>query len=261
MSIRTVFGFMMALGLSLVLVAGCRKVETRSNPELLREAMAASDEGKWQEARALSYRAVQQNPGDVNALVALSRMLEQEGQFDQALAQLDQAVNLDPGHFAAQYNRGRILFEHDHLQDCPISLEKALALRPDHVDTRLLLAQTYAALGNHRDAIRHYVALARNPQYAKGGDVYNEIGVLCIAAGDPAKAAQFMTIAFRNDPENPQIVYNLAVLCDEHLKKPSRAVEFYNRYLKLTEGNAAFSARREKVSGRIQQLGGVPGGA
>jgi tetratricopeptide (TPR) repeat protein len=251
----------MAVGLSTVLVVGCRKVESRSNPELLREAMTAADQGNWKEARALSYRAVQQNPGDVNALVALSRTLEQEGQFDLALAQLDQAVKLDPGHFAAQYNRGRVLFEHDHLQDCPTPLEKAIALRPDHIDTRLLLAQTYAALGNHRDAIRHYAALARNPQYAKGGDVYNELGVLCIAAGDTAKAAQFMTIAFRNAPENPQVVYNLAVLCDEHLKKPAKAVEFYNRYLTLTVNNATYAARREKVSVRIQQIGGVPAGS
>jgi len=241
---------------ALSLPCGCRKEAARSNPELIRLALAAADAGDWKGARALGYQAVQQNPADVNALVALALMLEQHGQADQALTHLSRAAELDPGHFAAQYNRGRILFLHEHLQDCPAPLEKALALRPGHAGTLLLLARSYAAMGNHRDAIRRYAMLARDPLYASGADVFNEIGVLYLAMGDTARAAQSLAIASRNAPDNPQVAYNLAVLCDAHLARPAQAAKFYQDYLRLTEGNVALAIRREQVRQRLAALSG-----
>ncbi len=256
MGMRMTVGLLI-LGVALAMLpTGCRKQASWSNPELVRMALAAADRGEWKAARAYSYQAVQQNPEDVNALVALAQMLEQHGQVDQALAQLSKAVELDPGHFAAQYNRGRILFEHDHLQDCPAPLEKALALQPGHPETLMLLARSYAAMGNHRDAIRRYAALARDPHFASGGEVFNEIGVLYLAMGDTARAAQSLAIASRKAPESPTIAYNLAVLCDAHLGRPAHAVKFYQDYLRLTEGNVALANRREQVRRHLARIGG-----
>lgn len=256
MKIRTVWGWMAVGGLCSTLLVGCGDRARRDNRELLQEAMAATDRGEWKKAQSLSYQATQQDPQDVNALVMLAGTLEQNGQYDQALTQLRRAIEIDPDHFAAQYNAGRILFDHQQFQDCPAPLEKALALRPNHADARMLLARTYAALGNPQAAIRHYVVLARDPQYASGSEIFNEIGVLLINAGDDAKGATFLAKAYRSTPNCPEVIGNLAILCDEHLGQRVKAVALYRRYLQVTEGNLAYATRRDKVAARIKHLGG-----
>lgn len=52
--------------------------------------------------------------------------------------------------------------------------------------------------------------------------------------GKVSEAEQLYLEALKRDSSNPRVHYNLGVLCDDYLKDPRKAVQYYRRYLELS---------------------------
>jgi tetratricopeptide (TPR) repeat protein len=118
----------------------------------------------------------------------------------------------------------------------------------------VLLAKSSAALGRSREAAGFYATLARHPMYKDKPEPYNELGVIYVNQKDYRKALACFNEAYRKAPKNHIVVLNLGILYDVHLKNPSDAIKFYNKYQELTFNNPELEPVRDKLNRRIQVL-------
>ena len=250
----------------LLLSSSCgKKKEYESNDILLAKAVkSAAEDCDWEAAKALAYKAREQNPNDPAARIMFALALEQCSDLDRAVEEITTAASLAPSDFMAQYTKGRILFKAEMYQDCPAPLETAREIRPGNPQVLLLLAETYAMLKNYKESIKNYVALAKTDIYKNKPEPYNEIGVLFFKKKNYKMSLEFFNRAYAKSSDSPAVNLNLGVFWDtvsvlykkeaaSSGKAAGNALKYYTKYIKLTEGLSR-DANRKKVSARIEQL-------
>jgi len=98
----------------------CKDKQYQSNAVLLKKAItAANDNGEWEDAKALAFKAREQDLNDANARVMFALALEQCDDLDRAVEEIKVAASLDADNFMAHYTKGRILFKTERYEDCP----------------------------------------------------------------------------------------------------------------------------------------------
>ncbi|MHB2026058.1 MAG: tetratricopeptide repeat protein [Elusimicrobiota bacterium] len=188
------------------------------------------------------YRhALEKNPGDVPARIALSGLLEKSGQLGLAINQLEDAARRDPGNAnilmnvgvlrhhagdlggavkwlqesivadpdqaAAYYNLGIVQSDENSLERSKRSLKKALDLDPDYLDAAYALAVVEQKQGRIKDAIAQYrKVLAISPQKL---EALNNLGGLYEMGGDLTRAERYLSAALILDPTRPSLLNNL----------------------------------------------------
>lgn len=253
--------------LSGAMISCGKKEPYKSNSVLLKQAIAsAADNGNFQSAMKLAFKARNQNPKDANARIMLALAMEQLNDLDHATEEIKVAADLAPDNFMANYTKGRILFKAKIYEDCPAPLSKAKQLKPDDFATILLLAKTYAHLNNYKDAIKNYALLGKMKGYKDKYKIYNEIGILLLKKKDYKRAYSFLTKAIKEKPDSVIINRNMAIFWDKMallLKKSKnqkarlyalQAVKFYNIYIKLAENNPRNAGDTDKAKERISAL-------
>ena len=250
-----------------LLFSSCGKQKKyESNAVILKKALTAvMENGEWEKAKALAYKAKEQNPDDPSARIMFALALEQCGDLDRAMEEINVAVNLAPSDFMANYTKGKLHFKAENYEDCPLVLEKAKELRPENPQVLLLLARTYAILNIENKAIQNYVALAKTPDYKNQPEVYNELGVIFYKKKDYKRAVRFFDEAYNKNSDSPAVNGNLAVfwdniamICAADINKASKAAEnavkYYTAYEELIKMNPRADVKRKKILDRIDFL-------
>ncbi|HYI93013.1 MAG TPA: tetratricopeptide repeat protein [Bryobacteraceae bacterium] len=123
------------------------------------QATVLVQRAKFGQAKELSARFIQVNPGDYRGyyfLASAKNGLQEEGVRD-ALAQ----SLARKGDFAAAHALlGKLQLRAGEYADAVGSLEKAARYRPDLVQAHLHLAQAYRKLGREEDAMREFGVVA-----------------------------------------------------------------------------------------------------
>lgn len=110
------------------------------------------------DARAAYQRAIELDPGHIDAHVNLGRMLHEEGAPAAAEKHYRIALDLDPAHPIAAFNLGVSLEDLGRTADAIATYEKAIAIDPENADAHYNLAGIYERKGDKPAALRHLKA-------------------------------------------------------------------------------------------------------
>lgn len=144
-------------------------------------------------------RALEINPGYVEAAMALAITYNDLGRFSEANAIL-RRVTTKPQTSPSQLIRHKIANLHAEvahayrsaslLKEAVIEYRRALGLAPDFVDLRQKLAQTLAEQGQYEEAAEHFhLILNEQPNNAQ---VALELALVCISLNEEAEARRLL---------------------------------------------------------------------
>jgi tetratricopeptide (TPR) repeat protein len=169
------------------------------------------------------------------------------------------------GTFAFHRDRGDSYRTLERWNDARQEYEFALRQAPGDAETRALLGEMQARIGDERRALRNLAQAAKDAPslsavpYRKGNalralkrnelaigayldavrldgtnkDALNNLGVSYMETGSYDRAAQTFERLLAQDPNQANAILNLGILYEEHLDDTKKAADFYNRYLDL----------------------------
>lgn len=131
--------------------------------------------------------------------------------------------------------------------------EKIVAADPKNVNAWIALGNDYFDTEQAQKSINAYgKALELQPN---NPNVLTDQGVMFRKVGWYDKALANFEKAQKLEPNHLQSLYNMGVVYANDLKQPAKAVEVWNRYLKLDSN----SATANQIRGLIEQIGtGAP---
>jgi tetratricopeptide (TPR) repeat protein len=180
------------------------------------------------------------------------------------------------GTFAFHRDRGDQLRMAERWADALTEYEYALRLAPGDAETRALLGEMQARVGDSRRALRNLDQAARdNPSlaavpYRRGNalralkrydeaigayldalrldgrhaDSLNNLGVTYMETNRPDRAAATFERLLQIHPNHPNALLNLGILYEDSLNNPKAAEAYYERYLALGDVPRKTEVRR-----------------
>ena len=153
-------------------------------------AVLAVDAGRWAEAASHARRAVELNPGYVDAYGNLGLALDHLGQHEEAQRYFATALRLNPAHPETNNNLGQVLMEAGRFDEAVQHLHAALRARPEYAEPHNNLGSVLLRQGRFAEAVAQFEeALRRKPAFA---EPHNNLGIIFEQQGRFAEAiAQF----------------------------------------------------------------------
>lgn len=193
-----------------------------------------------------------------------------------------QETELALGTYAFHRDKGDSYRESKRYPEAAVEYETALKIDPENVETRTLLAEMYALVGKSEEAEEQFtVAKEKAPEdsriYYKQGNAYfddekydlaigsylkaleinpkdkfvlNNLGVVYMEKKEFSKAVERFKQVLEVDPEYEMAVLNLGIIYDENLVDKPKALEYYDKYIKL---NGPRKAEVERWAGAIRK--------
>lgn len=125
-------------------------------------------QGKVDEAIACYRRALEQNPGSMEAHYNLGEALQAQGKLDSAAASYRRALELSPDYSAAHNNLGNVLRDQGKLPEAHASFCRALELKPESVVAHINLGNVLRDLDRPEEALACWRrALELKPGFAE----------------------------------------------------------------------------------------------
>lgn len=244
-------------------VEGCRsllaEVRAQTEPDVpvdlpLFEGLCARRQGDFDTAIAHLRDAALRAPEAPHLQRELGQALIEAGQVQEGLDALREAVRLsddDPKLRHEFYlQNGIALYGGGYVDAAVTSLRKALRFDKDPV--------TYAVLGHllvelkrdsdALDAIREGIE-----HFAHDSELHHIAGLALAVKQQPFEAAKAFTRAIELDPRRGDPLHSLG-LCFESLGDATRAIEAYERCLRLECGDAVRADARQRVDRLRAQL-------
>jgi tetratricopeptide (TPR) repeat protein len=109
---------------------------------------ALAEKSSPEEAAKRFRRALELDPGHVDANVNLGNLLLAIGRFEEAASHFARALERAPDHLAARTNLGAALATLGRFEEARGHLERAVALAPENVELLLTLARVQANAGD-----------------------------------------------------------------------------------------------------------------
>jgi tetratricopeptide (TPR) repeat protein len=254
---KSYFWAILALLLTVLMLAGCGKSQPMSTQALMNTALSEASRGEWEDALDRLETVCSREPHNISALVFKALAYEGCGKNDLAFNTARTAVKIAPTNFQAQYTLGRLYAnDKEKMQDAITPLLRALELKPGDTNTLLLLGRCSSTL-KLDSAIKYYRELAANPKFKRRAELWNEMAVYYAERKQIRPAAKCFVKAYKLSPSTPMIVLNFATFIDQYAGDSGRALKFYRRYLKITTPSPSSESQRQRVEKRIQQLSGA----
>jgi tetratricopeptide (TPR) repeat protein len=107
-------------------------------------------------------RALQENPGHLDALLGYGNTLSALGQPDSAIILYDQALAIDPDFDIARYNKGWVHYNRKNYSQSVIELKALLEKNPSYFDAMQLLGDVYYGQNVYEEALGWYESAYAN---------------------------------------------------------------------------------------------------
>jgi tetratricopeptide (TPR) repeat protein len=197
----------------------------------LKMAELALSEGREEDGIAHLSRAVELEPRNVRARVALGFEYASLGMVDEAILQFEVAAKLQPGYPDVRYNLGLLYLDQGRLEEAIGNLEKALEIHPEYHLARSALAMALKRAGRFDEAMEHYEHLTR--QGVRSPDILAHSAEVLMERGASEKARELLESCVRQWPEYPRAYHLLGRL---YRRKGMRrkAQQAWRRFLELT---------------------------
>lgn len=196
---------------------------TRTRPEIdagVAQAYASLQRGNLEAARREFEQALQRDPNNVDALLAMAALAQHEGRPAEAEAFRQQAMVANPGDTTVQAALLNGVTGEADPQAAESRLKMLLSSQPDAAPLNFALGNLYARQGRW----------------------------------DEAQPAYFNAVAA--DGDNPDYLFNLAVSLD-HLRQPRLAARHYQLALDAA-GKRPAAFDRDGVQRRLSELAAAP---
>lgn len=151
-----------------------------------------------------------------------------------------------------RYNAALEQIRKGQLADAEESLEQIVKEAPDLSGPKTNLGIIYAKTNRRNDALSAFnKAAAANPRNIVA---HNWLGTLYRESREYALAEAAYLKALAIDDDYPPTLLNLAILYDEHLQQPARALDYYKKYKRKADDaemlklNVWISALEEKLA-------------
>ena len=183
--------------------------ESRSTTFLLQQASTAdlTTNAAWREY--LVRRALEFDPGHLDALFDLATMFRVLQRYDEALELLERHRRLQPGDFQVLADIGRCLSGLQRYAEAEPVLRRALE-GLDTADTRYDLGLVLDRVGRAAEAgVEYQRALDRDPNHL---DALNNLGAALASQGQLDAAAHLFERLVAVDPEDADARANLGVV-------------------------------------------------
>ncbi|WP_367184578.1 type IV pilus biogenesis/stability protein PilW, partial [Tepidimonas sp.] len=175
----------------------------------------------------------------------------EQGQTVVALDEVKQAIQIDPSYAAAFNLRGLIYTQLRDFQLAQESFQQALRLDARDGDSWHNLGWMYCQDGRYSSALHAFQRALEAPGYRSAARTWMVLGVCQVRAGQAESGERSLQRAFELDPDNPVVLYNLALLL--HQRGDSERARFYIRRLNNSElANAETLWLGIRIENRLQ---------
>ncbi|MGH8215848.1 MAG: tetratricopeptide repeat protein, partial [Rhodanobacteraceae bacterium] len=199
-----------------LMALGCRS---------LRELGIESDDGMTAAERALAL-----NPDLAEAHAVKAYILQMNGAMDEAVAESNAALKLDAESYEANRNAGRLSYQLHRFNDAVRYYDKAVSLMDSDVNSAMMLASSYGAMGDTAGMRRAAEVALRRAEAVLVHDK-NNCGVIAYSAnalgamGESERAKARMSRAMMIDPGNWNMRYNFTCTLATYLNDKEAAFE------------------------------------
>lgn len=233
---------------------------TNSNADpqaLFKAGVAAAQQGKLAQGRALMEQAVAARPESVQFLVNLAQVQIMTGDPHAAMDSFQRSLKLDPGIVPAWLNLGILYLHADRIDDAGDCFQKASDLNPKQIDALNglgVVRQRQRRFGDAVSAFQKAAVLAPdNPEICSnlGGALHED--------GKPKQALACFQKAVKLAPKQPSLHTHVGVILHE-LEGPAAGLAHYDEALRLlpmdartlsTKGTALLELGRQEEADEI----------
>jgi TonB family protein len=198
--------------------------------------------------RLAPYRkAVEKNPNDPKAHVALGRQMLILGQIEDAIGEFRQAISIQPGDATAHFGLGDALRAKGDEESEIKEYQQGLSLNPSDADAHFHLATLLDGKGDLKGAISESrLGLQLEP---KLGYRHYNLGILLMRTGDPDGAMQEFNQALHHGTDIPAAHFQLGRALEQKGDLDAASKE-YQKACKQDPTNLQFKASCDRLAAK-----------
>jgi len=142
----------------------------------------------------------------------LGSLYFQDGNLIVALEELTIAISINPNYAQAYSTRGLVLYYIKELESADKDFRKALELDNKDPEINNNYGWFLCQIGREKESIAYFQRAIKNPLYQTPETAFLNAGTCYIKVGDLASAEEYIGKNLRFNRENPQALYQLAVI-------------------------------------------------
>jgi tetratricopeptide (TPR) repeat protein len=211
--------------------------------------LIAKGKGDLPRAEALMRKSLEAEKRQPNVLHNLATLLKDKGALEEALSLEQQALRLDVDYYEALVQTGEILAALEREEEAEAFLRKAYRLRPDAVSAVVSLAYLCGKLGKADEAeqlLRDGLAKQPDNPYYR-----NNLGQLLTNRMKYAEAVEVLKPLVQQAPRSPEVFVNLG----NALVGAGQLHDAVNHYLKAIDLDPLNYHAHSNVNDVLWQLG------
>jgi tetratricopeptide (TPR) repeat protein len=207
-------------------------------------------QGRPEEAQQLWMRLLEVSPGDIVALFALGSSYHKNGRLEEAQRMYERVLEINSQHLETLENFGKLHYDHYRLEEARPLLERALQLDPYSVTALFKLGSLHHDQQRPDDALPLLRrAVEKDPQH------FNALGMLGTVHQEqqrPDEAIRIWEQALAIDPGH---VHTLVSLGREYFEQgqPEKALPLLERAVKIGPVNAEMLSNLAMLYNRLAQ--------
>jgi tetratricopeptide (TPR) repeat protein len=204
--------------------------------------------GEHSEAIARFERALQLEPGNVDALHELARAYDDAGRTEDAEATFRRAIELRPNDWAAYKDFGLFYNRHGRIEEAIPPLRHVIDLTPDNYTGYANLAVMYLRLGKHAEAA---ALLERSLALNRTAQAYSNLGTVYYLQHRYSDAAEMFLKAVELDPSDDRTWGNYADASRYVTGKQQEATRAYREAAAQAVKQLAVNPRNAELRSRL----------
>jgi tetratricopeptide (TPR) repeat protein len=214
------------------------QMDPSNRTAMLIQSQAMMGQRKYEDSRAVLAGILKANPSSTDAIFQTGIVDLQENKFKEAEEAFRKAYELNPGNIRGLMGEVQTLLSEKQPDKAVQRLQSEIAKTPTRLDLHYALANLDAQIGRYGAAIDEYrMVLDAQPKAAKArGEMGLRIGEMQRLMGDFGGAVNSFQAARQILPDDPRVLSSLAIVLGQANRwKESR--QFYEATLKLDPNN------------------------
>jgi tetratricopeptide (TPR) repeat protein len=196
------------------------------------------EEDDFQEAVARFKKMIKSNTSkyfDVFEVEGIVDHFLEDGRIKLAKKAVEAGLRLHPTSISIKIRQAQILMHEGKLEECLELLNMAEKIESNNPDLFLTKGGAFNLLGDVGKAVEAFEMALTMPIDEADETLYN-IGISFGQAGETALAIKYLEKAFKDNPQNEIVLYELGYYCDKD-SRFEESIEYYNKYLNIDPFN------------------------